>query len=77
VLHFSIFCVLIGEGWDTLAKKVVYTPREGKLKDYAKFRTQKRNTYGRGPRHFEKNVVFTYGSQKKLAKSFDTFGNFA
>ena len=30
-----------------------------KLKDYAKIWTQKRNTYGRGPRHFEKNVVFT------------------
>jgi hypothetical protein len=32
-----------------LAKKVVYTPWEGKLKDYAKFWPQKRNTYGRGP----------------------------
>ena len=51
MLHFSIFCVFIcegcetlpfnaynyGEGWDTLAKKVVYTPWEGKLTDYAKF----------------------------------------
>ncbi len=70
MLHFSIFCVFIcegcetlpfnaynyGEGWDTLAKKAVYTPWEGKLKDYAKFWPQKGNTYGRGP---------------------DTFGNFA
>lgn len=26
MLHFWIFCVFIGEGWDTLAKKAVYTP---------------------------------------------------
>ena len=37
VLHFSIFCVFIGEGWDTLAKKAVYTPWEGKLWQGAKF----------------------------------------
>ena len=48
MLHFLIFCVFIGEGWDTLAKKAVYPPWEEKLRQGAKFWSGKRNNYGGG-----------------------------
>ena len=44
MLHFSIFCVFICEGWDTLAKKAVYTPWEGKFRHFS----EKRGIYALG-----------------------------
>jgi len=51
-----------------LAKKAVYTPWEGKLKDYAKFRTQKRNTTVEGPDTFREKGEYTLRGVKVVKK---------